>query len=104
MKREDLIERLRTRANKERAVPDMGHNAAERERSKLIHLLTEAAAALEAAREDSERLDWLDTQRGDDVQGSYPEEPQLVGHYWSVDGQCTDVRTAIDAAREARNG
>ena len=49
--------------------------------------------------EDAERLDWLDAQRGDDVQGSYPDEPQLVGHYWSIDGQCTDVRTAIDQAR-----
>ena len=49
---DELIERLRNRLEQERATPETGHNAADRERSELIRLLDEAAA-LEAAREDS---------------------------------------------------
>lgn len=71
--------------------------AAKKSESKIAQL----TAALEAAREDVARMDWLDTQRGDDVRGSYPSEPELAGHYWSVEGQCYDVRAAIDAAMES---
>jgi hypothetical protein len=49
---DELIERLDKRLNTERAAHSMGHNAADRERAELIRLLSEAAAALEAARED----------------------------------------------------
>lgn len=102
---DDLIARLRAYIAQREKIRDGGITITECNGVPLtVTDLHEAADALEAAREDAERLDWLDTQRGDDVQGSYPEEPQLVGHYWSIDGQCTDVRTAIDAAREARNG
>lgn len=59
-------------------------------------LLTQAAAALEAAERDAVRLDYLDTQRGDDVGLLADGTPELRAHYWAVDGQCHDVRTAID--------
>ena len=45
----DLIERLRARVTHEKTIPSMGHNAADRERTELITLLTEAAAALRQA-------------------------------------------------------
>lgn len=66
-------------------------------------------------RADRERLDWLDAQRQDitDTEsvhdcGGDPEEcntrcpvPQqvLLGHGWSVQGQCESVRDALDAAK-----
>ena len=51
-----------------------------------------------AAEKDAARLDWLDSQRGDDVERGPYGEPQLRCHYWTIGGQCHDVRTAIDAA------
>lgn len=88
--REDLIDFAKQQAAE---IARAGHNG-------WGNTMLELAAALEAAREDAERLDWLDTQRSDDVQGSYPDEPQLVWHYWDIDSpDCTDVRDAIDQAR-----
>lgn len=57
---DDLIERLRARLAAERAAPETGHNAADRERSELIRLLREADATIEAAREDTARLDFIE--------------------------------------------
>lgn len=51
-----------------------------------------------AAEKDAARLDWLDSQRGDDVERGPYGEPQLRCHYWTIGGQCHDVRTAIDTA------
>ena len=45
----NLIERLRARLTAERAAPETGHNAADRERAELIRLLREAATAIEEA-------------------------------------------------------
>lgn len=68
-------------------------------------LLHEAAAALEAALVDAERLDWMDIHRGDDVrQDPHSGGPVLVAHYWAIAGQCTDIRTAIDQARGKAGG
>lgn len=50
---------------------------------------------------DAERLDWLDSQRGDDVRHDSEGAPCLVGHYWGVEGQCHDIRTAIDNCDQA---
>lgn len=47
---------------------------------------------------DRRRLDWLDQWRSDDVARGSDGEPELVGHYWAVQGQCATVREAIDAA------
>lgn len=55
-------------------------------------------AELDSARGDAERLDWLDQQRGDDVRQVGHDDYELVAHYWSVQGQCADVRSAIDDA------
>ena len=66
--------------------------------------ITALLDSLEAAREDAERLDWLDAQRGDDVRVSYPSPPELVGHYWTIYGQLCDVRAAIDADRAKEVG
>lgn len=101
----DLIDRLRERAEfEDKRVLDeakaMGFVPEVYSGSQTGALLREAAAALEAAREDSERLDWLDTQRGDDVrQDPHSGDPVLVAHYWAIEGQCTDIRSAIDQAR-----
>ena len=54
--------------------------------------------------DDAARLDWLDRQRGDDVQQVGHDDFQLVAHYWTVVGQHPDVRAAIDAASEALAG
>lgn len=60
----------------------------------------ELLVAIEAAREDAERLDWMDIHRGDDVrQDPHSGGPVLVAHYWAIAGQCTDIRAAIDQAR-----
>lgn len=75
----------------------------ERARTKIA--MSEAAAALEAAREDAERLDWMDIHRGDDVrQDPHSGDPVLVAHYWAIAGQCTDIRAAIDQARGKGGG
>ena len=58
---------------------------------------------VEGLRADAERLDRLDAQRGDNVQRNQYGEPELVAHYWAVEGQCHDVRTAIDNTMEASN-
>jgi hypothetical protein len=51
--------------------------------------------------DDTARLDWLDSQRNDDVAvGEYGQQ-SLVACYWNVGGQCYDVRTAIDRCMEA---
>jgi len=57
-------------------------------------------AEVEALRADKLRLDWLDSKREDEVQwsGDPASYPELVAHYWAIYGQCSDVRTAIDAA------
>jgi hypothetical protein len=55
------------------------------------------ADALAAAKQDTARLDWLDTQRweaGDRDGNNPPDYCQ-----WDVQGQTWDVRSAIDAAR-----
>lgn len=106
----DLIERLRERAEfEDKRVLDeakaMGFEPEVYSGSQTGVLLREAADALEAAREDAARLDWLDKQRGDDVRRDpRTGDPELVAHYWDIQGQCYDVRTAIDAAREAHDG
>jgi hypothetical protein len=55
------------------------------------------ADALAEAKQDTARLDWLDTQRweaGDRDGNNPPDYCQ-----WDVQGQTWDVRSAIDAAR-----
>ena len=49
----DLIERLQARVAHEKAIPSMGHNAADREHAELIRLLTKASYALEVARAEN---------------------------------------------------
>lgn len=88
---DDLIARLRALSRHEHSDMTIGD---------------EAAAALEAAREDAERLDWLafDAQMlsGWREHGTW-ETPALVVN--STREHCTpaDFRAAIDAAREGRN-
>lgn len=52
---------------------------------------------------DAKMLNWLDAQRSDLVDDHYGE-PMLIGHSWSVDGQCETVRQAITEAMSAKEG
>ncbi len=73
--------------------------------------IAELQARCEALEQDRARLDLLDSWRGDNVRRDQYGDPELVGHYWGVQGQCYDVReaidrehAAIDASREVGNG
>lgn len=59
-----------------------------------------AADALEKALADTERLDWLDSQAPEDVQGGDEAKWQLVGEGSGYLVEHDDLRAAIDAARE----
>lgn len=99
----DLIERLLTRLAAERAAPETGHNAADRERSELIHLLRETADALEAAREDAARLDFIERT----YSGMTNRERYLpVQMIWGKGCNGRTLREACDKymEREDRNG
>lgn len=73
--RGDLVERLDTRARTEAAVRETGHNAADRERSELVALLREAAAALRAAR-DAPVVELVESvpDQGWWINGAYTED------------------------------
>ena len=88
----ELIERLRARVAHEKTIPSVGHNAADRERAELIVLLNEAAAALEAAREDAERYRWLLTK------GKLPVRCS-AGYYYEDGVTYPTAEAAIDQAR-----
>ena len=94
----DLISRLRARLAAEKAVRETGHNAADREQAELIRLLTNAAAALEEAREDAER--WRHARKLltiDDIegaQGAYESFGRLIS-----EDECKRADAAIDQAR-----
>ncbi|MGV8863242.1 MAG: hypothetical protein ACOH2T_19010 [Pseudomonas sp.] len=61
MKISSLIDRLDARAAEERTQPSYGHNAADRERAELIKLLQEAATELRRVRDDTARLDFIES-------------------------------------------
>jgi hypothetical protein len=65
--------------------------------------LSECRAELAALRArveaDTARLDWLDTQRQDDVGTERNGDPYLIARYWTVCQQKDTIRDAIDAAR-----
>ena len=101
----DLIERLRARLSAEKAVRETGHNAADREHAELIRLLTKAADALEAAREDAERYRWLrDEARTNRAPHIFQYPAQSFDHPQYPHFKDVGLDAAIDAAREARNG
>ena len=94
---DDLIARLR--------------KAAHIEPEEVAELMEEAAAALEAAREDSARLDWFDANwftayRHCDPIDGLSKHCVLVDESQRTRRGCVadTIRAAIDAAREARNG
>ncbi|WP_157976405.1 hypothetical protein [Parahaliea mediterranea] len=68
-------------------------------------VVTHLESKLTAAEQDAGRLDWLDTCRHDitsEERDSHGEWCQiLIGHGWSIEGQCSSVREAIDAAMAA---
>ena len=59
---------------------------------------------IERLSKDAHRLDYLDAQRGDvtgfDGYGNYC----LSAHDWKIEGQHSDIRSAIDAAIESAGG
>ena len=88
----DLIERLRNESTWHVGSPAKDDTAG---------LLNEAAAALEAAREDAERYRWLRS-----LDGSCDAAACVninTGFDWIVQ-HGADLDADIDAAREARNG
>lgn len=60
--------------------------------------------ALLAALKDAERLDWLDTQRADDVHQEPGGEQTLESCWWILQSQNLDLRAAIDAALASGGG
>ncbi len=56
-------------------------------------------AALDEARQDARRLDWLETQRM-----AYGFQGIHEGNEWKVDGPFATARAAIDAAIAAQEG
>lgn len=52
---------------------------------------------------DTQRLDWLQKQMQPVTEwsGNPSDEPELVAYCWRVEGQCVDVRDAIDAEMPA---
>jgi hypothetical protein len=79
-------------------IDEAGPQRADREA--LIWLRTYAADLIA----DAERLEWLDAQRQADIGSIYNSsgepEQELRGYCWAIEGQCYDVRTAIDTARK----
>lgn len=88
----DLIERLRALSRHEHSDYSIGD---------------EAAAALEAAREDVARVDWLEQADFSSIGDGGKSGVQITVYPLDGDGEWYGGRTlreAIDAAREARNG
>ena len=68
-------------------------DSARRERDNL-------KSEVKALRKDAELLDWLDERSSPVIDGQSIDQPEgeLVGYDWSVFGQCSSVRDAIDDA------
>lgn len=91
----DLIERTRMAA---KILRDIGGQSA------MAATVEEAADAIEAAREDAERLDWLEDETSPGIRlhsGDFRND-EHIGLGIANTGRT--LRQAIDDAREARNG
>lgn len=64
------------------------------------------AKEAEALRKDAERLSWLDNRSMPVVEGQSMAQPEgeLWGYEWTVAGQCSTVREAIDDAIDMEEG
>ncbi len=66
--------------------------------------LSVARSQLAEAQRDTERLDWLDTQREPIVDYAPNGDLELIAYGWGVQEQKATVREAIDAAMSGERG